>query len=178
MISLQTSGGSSEEEDMLLAIQLGGLNFVPYIVKTARELDLFEIMAKARPLGSYLSPVDLASMAAPKNPHAPMMIDRLLRFLVAYSVCTCKLVKDEEGRESRAYGLGKVGKKLIKDEDGFSIAPYVLAGCTKAKGGVWYNVQHGNIKHFWLQKKYRICFSPTKKKNVLPKFLKWMTKEG
>ncbi|KAG7657208.1 Winged helix DNA-binding domain superfamily [Arabidopsis suecica] len=137
MNSLQTSGGSSEEEDMLLAIQLGGLNFVPYIVKTARELDLFEIMAKARPLGSYLSPVDLASMAAPKNPHAPMMIDRLLRFLVAYSVCTCKLVKDEEGRESRAYGLGKVGKKLIKDEDGFSIAPYVLAGCTKAKGGVW-----------------------------------------
>ncbi|KAG7600275.1 Plant methyltransferase dimerization [Arabidopsis suecica] len=138
MNSLQNSGGSSsEEEDMLLAIQLGSLNVVPYVVKTARELDLFEIMAKARPLGSYLSPLDLASMAAPKNPDAPMMIDRLLRFLVAYSVCTCKLVKDEEGRESRGYGLGKVGKKLVKDEDGLSIAPFVLLRSTIAKGGVW-----------------------------------------
>lgn len=137
---LQNSGGASnEEEDMLLAIHLGGLNLVPYVVKTARELDLFEIMAKAKPLGTHLSPLDLASTVAPKNPDAPMMIDRLLRFLVAYSVCTCKLVKDEEGRESRAYGLGRVGKKLIKDEDGFSIVSYVLVSSTKAKGGVWYD---------------------------------------
>ncbi|KAF3600943.1 hypothetical protein F2Q69_00034527 [Brassica cretica] len=138
MNSLQKSGGSSnEEEDMLLAMQLCGIEFIAYGVKTARELDLLEIMAKARPLGTHLSTLYLASKAAPNNPDAPMMIDRLLRLLVAYSVCTCKLVKDEKGRESRTYGLGNVGKKFIKDEHGISIAPYVLFHCSHTKGVTW-----------------------------------------
>ncbi|VVA90219.1 unnamed protein product [Arabis nemorensis] len=141
MASLPISGGSwDEEEDMLLAMQLAGLSIIPYAVNTARELALFEIMAKATPSWTHLSPLDLASKAAPKNPDAPMMIDRLLRLLVAYSVCTCRLVKDEEGRESRTYGLGKVGKKLIKNEDGISIAPYVLFQCSQTKGVVWYEI--------------------------------------
>lgn len=140
MDSLQISGGSSnEEEDMLLAMQISGLTFIPYAVKTARDLALFEIMAEATPSGTHLSPLDLASKAAPKNPDAPTMIDRLLRLLVAYSLCTCKLVKDEEGRESRTYGLGKVGKKFIKDEDGISIAPYVLFDCSQTRGVIWYD---------------------------------------
>ena len=53
MNSLQNSGGSSnEEEDMLLAMHLCGIDLIAYAVKTATELDLFEIMAKARPLGT------------------------------------------------------------------------------------------------------------------------------
>ncbi|CDY64795.1 caffeic acid 3-O-methyltransferase [Brassica rapa] len=138
MNSLQKSGGSSnEEEDMLLAMQLCGIELIAYCVKTARELDLLEIMARARPLGIHLSTLYLASKAAPNNPDAPVMIDRLLRLLVAYSVCTCKLVKDETGRESRTYGLGNVGKKFIKDEHGISIAPYVLFHCSHTKGVTW-----------------------------------------
>ncbi|KAJ4912343.1 Winged helix-turn-helix DNA-binding domain protein [Raphanus sativus] len=102
MNTLQNSGGSSnDEEDMLLAIHLCGVDLIAYAVKTATELDLFESMAKARPLGTHLSTLDLASKAAPNNPEASVMIDRLLRLLVAHSVCTCKLVKDEQGRESR-----------------------------------------------------------------------------
>ncbi|KAF8089898.1 hypothetical protein N665_0494s0003 [Sinapis alba] len=139
MNSLQKSGGYSneEEEEMLLAMQLCGIELIAYGVKTARELDLLEIMAKAIPLGTHLSTLDLASKAAPNNPDAPVMIDRLLRLLVAYSVCTCKLVRDEKGRESRTYGLGKVGRKFIKDEHGISIAPYVLFNCSRAKGVPW-----------------------------------------
>ncbi|CAA7057577.1 unnamed protein product [Microthlaspi erraticum] len=138
MNPLQNSTGSlKEEEDMLLAMTLGGMGFIPYAVKTARDLGFFEIMAKAIPSGTHLSPLDLASKAAPKNPDGPVMIDRLLRLLVAYSVFTCKLVKDEEGRDSRTYGLGKIGKKFVKDEDGISIAPYVLLSCTQSKGTVW-----------------------------------------
>lgn len=140
MNSLQNSGGpSNEEEDMLLAMHLCGIDLIAYAVKTATELDLFEIMAKARPLGTHLSTLDLASKTAPNNPDASVMIDRLLRLLVAYSVCTCKLVKDEKGRESRTYGLGNVGKKFIKDEHGISIAPYVLFHCSHTKGVTWYN---------------------------------------
>ncbi|CAN7110341.1 unnamed protein product [Brassica rapa subsp. narinosa] len=142
MNSLQNSGGSSnEEEDMLLAMHLCGIDLIAYAVKTATELDLLEIMAKARPLGTirpclgtHLSTLDLASKTAPNNPDASVMIDRLLRLLVAYSVCTCKLVKDEKGRESRTYGLGKVGKKFIKDENGVSIASYMLFHCSHTKG--------------------------------------------
>ncbi|CAA7057576.1 unnamed protein product [Microthlaspi erraticum] len=65
------------------------------------------------------------------------MIDRLLRLLIAYSVCTCKLVQDEEGRDTRTYGLGKVGKKFVKDEDGISIAPYVILSCIQTNGTIW-----------------------------------------
>ncbi|KAF3534171.1 hypothetical protein DY000_02039069 [Brassica cretica] len=138
MNSLQNSGGpSNEEEDMLLAMHLCGIDLIAYAVKTATELDLFEIMAKARPLGTHLSTLDLASKTAPNNPDASVMIDRLLRLLVAYSVCTCKFVKDEKGRESRTYGLGKVGKKFIKNENGISIASYVLFHCSHTKGVTW-----------------------------------------
>ncbi|VVA90594.1 unnamed protein product [Arabis nemorensis] len=115
-----------EEEDMLLITQLNGICIVPYAIKTAIELDLLEIMAKGEPLGTYLSLLELASKAAPENPDAPMMIDRLLRLLVAYSVCTCKLVKDENRKEFRVYGVEKARKKLIKDEDGFSMASSVV----------------------------------------------------
>ncbi|KAG2239147.1 hypothetical protein Bca52824_090007 [Brassica carinata] len=138
MNTLQNSGGSSnEEEDMLLAMHLCGIDLIAYAVKTATELDLFESMAKARPLGTHLSTLDLAAKAAPNNPDASVMIDRLLRLLVSYSVCTCKLVKDEQGKESRTYGLGKVGKKFIKDEHGISIASYVLFHCSHTKGVTW-----------------------------------------
>ncbi|KAJ4912344.1 O-methyltransferase family protein [Raphanus sativus] len=139
MNSLQKSGGSSneEEEGMLLAMQLCGIELIAYAVKTARELDLLETMAKARPLGIHLSTLYLASKAAPNNPDAPVMIDRLLRLLVAYSVCTCKLVKDEKGKVSRTYGLGNVGNKFIKNEHGISIAPYVLFHCSHTKGVTW-----------------------------------------
>ncbi|KAF8098614.1 hypothetical protein N665_0262s0002 [Sinapis alba] len=115
-----------DEEGMLLAMQLSVVRYIPYAIKTAIELGLLEIIAKAGALGTYLSPLDLASKAAARNPDAPMMIDRLLRLLSAYSVCTCKLVKDEEGREFRVYGIGLAGRKLIKDKDGFSLASTVL----------------------------------------------------
>ncbi|KAF3602808.1 hypothetical protein F2Q69_00034528 [Brassica cretica] len=121
-------------------MHLCGIDLIAYAVKTATELDLFEIMAKARPLGTHLSTLDLASKTAPNNPDASVMIDRLLRLLVAYSVCTCKFVKDEKGRESRTYGLGKVGKKFIKDENGVSIASYVLFHCSHTKGVTWYDL--------------------------------------
>ncbi|KAG5414423.1 hypothetical protein IGI04_001990, partial [Brassica rapa subsp. trilocularis] len=131
------SGSSNEEEDMLLAMHLGGIDLIAYAVKTATELDLFEIMAKARPLGTHLSTLDLASKTAPNNPDASVMIDRLLRLLVAYSVCTCKLVKDEKGRESRTYGLGKVGKKFTKDENGVSIASYLTESILEGGASAW-----------------------------------------
>ncbi|KAF8049211.1 hypothetical protein N665_2276s0004 [Sinapis alba] len=115
-----------DEEGMLLAMQLSVVRYIPYAIKTAIKLGLLEIIAKAGALGTYLSPLDLASKAAARNPDAPMMIDRLLRLLSAYSVCTCKLVKDEEGREFRVYGIGLAGRKLIKDKDGFSLASTVL----------------------------------------------------
>lgn len=140
MNSTQNFRGSldEEEEGMLLAMQLSGLRLIPYAIKAAIELDLLEIMAKAGPLGSHMSPLDLASKAATKNQEAPMMIDRLLRLLAAYSVCTCKLVKDEQGKEFRVYGVGKAGRKLIKDEDGFSMASTVLFHNRQVEDDCWY----------------------------------------
>ncbi|CAN8294682.1 unnamed protein product [Cochlearia groenlandica] len=127
MNSTQNFLDEEDEQDMLLTMQLSGLRIVPYAIKTAIELDLFEIIAKAGPLGqTHLSPLDLASKSGAKNPDAPTMIDRLLRLLCGYSVCTCKVVKDDGNeKEYRVYGIGKAGKKLIKNEDGLSYAPCV-----------------------------------------------------
>ncbi|TQE06744.1 hypothetical protein C1H46_007613 [Malus baccata] len=51
---------ASDEETNLFAMQLANAPALPILLKTALELDLLEIMTKARP-GAFFSPADLAS---------------------------------------------------------------------------------------------------------------------
>ncbi|XVF42583.1 hypothetical protein PTKIN_Ptkin01aG0375600 [Pterospermum kingtungense] len=113
---------SKEDEDCLQAIQLATSTVLPFALKVAVDLDLFEIMAKAGP-GSMLSPAEIVSHLPANNPEAPSIIDRILRFLAARSILTCKLVTDKDGETKRVYGIASVGKYFVRDEAGISVVP-------------------------------------------------------
>ncbi|XWS57880.1 hypothetical protein CRYUN_Cryun09bG0211200 [Craigia yunnanensis] len=113
---------SKEEEDCLKAIQFATSTVLPFALKTAVDLDLFEIIAKAGP-GCMLSPAEIVSNLPAKNPDAPTIIDRILRVLTAHSILACKLVTDKDGNTKRLYGIASIGKYFLQNEDGISLVP-------------------------------------------------------
>ncbi|XVF42582.1 hypothetical protein PTKIN_Ptkin01aG0375500 [Pterospermum kingtungense] len=113
---------SKEDEDCLQAIQLATSTVLPFALKVAVDLDLFEIIAKAGP-DSMLAPAEIVSHLPANNPGAPSIIDRILRFLAAHSILTCKLVTDKDGETKRVYGIASIGKYFVRNEDGISVVP-------------------------------------------------------
>ncbi|KAJ0101950.1 hypothetical protein Patl1_05556 [Pistacia atlantica] len=128
---------SDEEEANLFAMQLTSASVLPMVLKAAIELDLLEIIAKAGP-GAFVSPRDIASQLPTKNPDAPTMLDRILRLLTSYSVLTCSLRNLPDGKVERLYGLGKVCKFLIRNEDGVSLGDLSLMNQDKILMESWY----------------------------------------
>ncbi|XWS64876.1 hypothetical protein CRYUN_Cryun05aG0041800 [Craigia yunnanensis] len=115
---------SKEEEDYLQAIQFATSTVFPFALKTAIDLDLFEIIAKAGP-GCMLSPAEIVSNLPAKNPDAPTIIDRILRVLTAHSILACNLVTDQDGHTKRLYGIASIGKYFLQNEDGNSVVPFL-----------------------------------------------------
>ncbi|XP_050237155.1 caffeic acid 3-O-methyltransferase-like [Mercurialis annua] len=130
----------SDEEANLFAMQLASASVLPMVLKSAIELDLLEIMAKAGP-SALLSPPELASQLPTTNPEAPVMLDRILRLLACYNVLTCSLRTLGDGEVERVYGLGPVCKFLIKNEDGVSIAALCLMNQDKVFMESWYHLK-------------------------------------
>ncbi|KAG5233623.1 caffeic acid O-methyltransferase [Salix suchowensis] len=127
----------SDEEAHLFAMQLASASVLPMILKTAIELDLLEIMAKAGP-GAFLSSSEIASHLPTKNPDAPVMLDRILRLLASYSILTCSLKDLPDGKVERLYGVAPVCKFLTKNEDGVSVSPLCLMNQDKVLMESWY----------------------------------------
>lgn len=75
---------SREEEGLLRVNQINIGVILPMVIKTALELDLFEIMAKTP--GGQFSAFDLASSLPKQSPETPVLIERLLRFLASQSI--------------------------------------------------------------------------------------------
>ncbi|KAB2596900.1 caffeic acid 3-O-methyltransferase-like [Pyrus ussuriensis x Pyrus communis] len=130
----------SEQETNLFAMQLANAPVLPMVLKTALELDLLEIMAKAGP-GAFVSPADLASQLPTKNPDAPVMLDRMLRLLASYSVLTYSLRTLPDGNVERLYGLGPVCKLLTKNGDGVSFAPLCVMSQDRVFMESWYHLK-------------------------------------
>ena len=126
----------SDEEANLFAMQLTSASVLPMILKSALELDLLEIIAKAGP-GAFVSPSDIASQLPTKNPQAPVMLDRMLRLLASYSILTYSLRTLPDGKVERLYGLGPVCKFFIKNKDGVSLAPLCLLNQDKVLIESW-----------------------------------------
>ncbi|KAH7543712.1 hypothetical protein JRO89_XS15G0004000 [Xanthoceras sorbifolium] len=97
----------SDEEANLFAMQLTSASVLPMVLKSAIELDLLEIIAKAGP-AAHLSPTEVASQLPTTNPDAPIMLDRILRLLASYSILTCSLRTLPDGKVERIYGLAPV----------------------------------------------------------------------
>ncbi|KAH7690784.1 O-methyltransferase COMT-type protein [Dioscorea alata] len=132
-------------EDILAfsdAMDLGCGIALPMTLKAMIELDVLEVMAAAGP-SALLSPEEIASKIQTNNPDAHEVLDRMLRFLAAHKVVTCEVVVGEEDGESkRRYGLGPVCKFYTKDEDGVSLAPFLLVHLSKAWADTWANIKH------------------------------------
>lgn len=117
-------------------MQLASASVLPMVLKSALELDLLEIMAKAGP-GAFISPSELAAQLPTKNPEAPVMLDRMLRLLATYSVLNCTLRTLPDGRVERLYSLAPVCKFLTKNGDGVSVAPLLLMNQDKVLMESW-----------------------------------------
>ncbi|KAH0686627.1 hypothetical protein KY290_018246 [Solanum tuberosum] len=130
----------TEDEAFLFAMQLASASVLPMVLKSAVELDLLEIMAKAGP-GASISPSELADQLPSKNPDAPVMLDRMLRLLATYSVLNCTLRTLPDGRVERLYSLAPVCKFLTKNADGVSVAPLLLMNQDKVLMESWYHLK-------------------------------------
>lgn len=107
-------------------MNLFGLGLLlPMALRAAVQLDIFRFIAEGGP-DAKLSPQEVASRLATSYPGAPMMLDRILRFLATHDVVTCSLVLDPQGgHPSRLYGLGPAAKYFIQNEDGVSLQPFL-----------------------------------------------------
>ncbi|KAL9666481.1 hypothetical protein QQ045_000814 [Rhodiola kirilowii] len=130
---------AEEEEANKFAMQLTSFSVLPMILKSAIELDLLEIIAKAGP-GAYLSAKEIASQLPATNPDAGMMLDRMLRFLACYSVVKCSVRNGGEGKVERVYGLAPVCKFLVKNEDGVAISALALMNQDTVLMESWYHL--------------------------------------
>ncbi|KAF9610610.1 hypothetical protein IFM89_023498 [Coptis chinensis] len=129
-----------EEEACLHAMQLASASVLPMVLRAAVELDVLEIIAKAGQ-GAYITPSEIASQLSTTNPHASVMLDRMLRLLASYKVLSCNLRTLEDGGVERLYGLAPVSKFLTKNEDGVSMAPLVLMNQDKVLMESWYHLK-------------------------------------
>ncbi|CAH2070010.1 unnamed protein product [Thlaspi arvense] len=127
----------TDDETALFAIQLASASVLPMALKSAIELDLLEIMARN---SSPMSPSEIASHLPTKNSEAPVLLDRILRLLAAYSILTCSVLTLPGGVE-RIYGLGPVCKYLTKNEDGVSLAALCLLNHDKVFMESWYHLK-------------------------------------
>nr|QTZ19677.1 caffeic acid 3-O-methyltransferase [Bixa orellana] len=130
----------SDEEANLFAMQLASASVLPMVLKSAIELDLLEIMAKAGP-STFLSPTEIASHLPSHNSDAPIMLDRILRLLACYSVLNCKTRTLPDGKVERLYALAPVCKFLTKNQDGVSIAALNLMNQDKVLMESWYHLK-------------------------------------
>ncbi|KAK3230252.1 hypothetical protein Dsin_002133 [Dipteronia sinensis] len=130
----------SDEDANLFAMQLTSASVMPMVLKSALELDLLEIIAKAGP-GAHLSPTQVASQLPTTNPDAPVMLDRILRLLASYSILTCSLKTLPDGKVERLYGLAPVCKFLVKNKDGVSISALALMNQDKVLMESWYHLK-------------------------------------
>ncbi|XP_038996784.1 caffeic acid 3-O-methyltransferase-like [Hibiscus syriacus] len=111
---------TKEEEDCLRAIQIAKSTVLPFALKNAVDLDLLEIIAKSGP-GSKVSAAEIVSKLPAKNPNAPNIFDRILRYLTASSILDCDLVTDQYGNTTRRYGISSIGRYFLQNEDGISL---------------------------------------------------------
>ena len=130
---------ASDDEEMaayLCASHLAAGFAMPMTLKAVIELGVLDIIANAGP-GRQLSPAEIVSQIETENPMAPVVLDRLVRYLASSSVLTCSVTEGDSGRGERRYGLGPVCKFFISRTDAASLAPFILMNLAKVHQACW-----------------------------------------
>lgn len=125
------------DHDHEYAMQLASASVLPMVLKAAMELGVFEIIQKAGP-GAQLSALEIASQLPTQNPQAPLLVDRMLCLLSAYSLLACSV----PARQSRLrlYALAPVSRYLLPNKDGLSLAPLLSLIQDKVFFDSWYGI--------------------------------------
>ncbi|KAL2335359.1 hypothetical protein Fmac_016572 [Flemingia macrophylla] len=131
----------SDEEAFLFAMELAGACAVPMVLKSALELGILETIAKSGP-GAYLSASQIVyEIPTIKNPEAPAMLERMFSLLACYNILTCSLQPQlHGGKAERHYGLHPKAKYLVNNEDGVSLASFVLMEHDKVLTDSWHKL--------------------------------------
>ncbi|XP_061357490.1 isoliquiritigenin 2'-O-methyltransferase-like [Gastrolobium bilobum] len=94
------------------------------VLNAALELNLFEIIAKATPLG--VSASDIASQLPIQHPELPRRLDRMLCLLASHSLLTCSTRTNDNGATERIYQLSLAGKYFVNDENKGTVALFPI----------------------------------------------------
>ncbi|TVU06962.1 hypothetical protein EJB05_46999, partial [Eragrostis curvula] len=126
----------ADEETCMHALQLVSSAVLPMTLRTSIELGLLETLAGAGE--KALTPKEVAAkLPSNNNPAAPSMVDRLLRLLASYNVLSCVVEEGADGSLSRRYSAAPVCKWLTRNEDGVSLAPFLLLANDKLFMHAW-----------------------------------------
>ncbi|TVU25518.1 hypothetical protein EJB05_28017, partial [Eragrostis curvula] len=126
---------AADEETCMHALQLVFSAMLPMTLRSAIELGLLETLVGAG--GKALTPKEVAAKLPSNNPAAPSMVDRMLRLLASYNIVVSSVV-DQEGEDlPRRYSAAPVCKWLTPNEDGVSLAPFLLAANDKLFMHAW-----------------------------------------
>ncbi|KAL9283357.1 putative O-methyltransferase COMT-type, S-adenosyl-L-methionine-dependent methyltransferase [Arabidopsis thaliana] len=114
-----------EEEARLLARRLANAAALPMVLKAALELGVIDTITTVGGGDLWLSPSEIALRlpTKPCNLEAPVLLDRMLRFLVSHSVLKCRTVIEENGQTGkveRVYAAEPVCKYLLNKSDDVS----------------------------------------------------------
>ncbi|CAH8356236.1 unnamed protein product [Eruca vesicaria subsp. sativa] len=116
----------TKEEENMVSLQAESIvNTVafPMVLKAALELGVIDTITAAGN-DAWLSPSEITASlrTKPKNPEAPVLLDRMLRLLVSHSMLKCRIVECREngrtGNMERVYAAEPVCKYFVKDSDG------------------------------------------------------------
>ncbi|KAI3678717.1 hypothetical protein L6452_38020 [Arctium lappa] len=140
---------SIEEEELLRVTQMVGAAVLPMVIKTAIELDLFEIMAKVTrgggggggDGGGRFTSSDIVSHLPTRNPETPIIIERILRYFVTKSILTCEVLTHENGEIQKLYGMAPICKYFVSNEEGVSFANFFLFQNDKVVMDSWYHLK-------------------------------------
>ncbi|BAT98184.1 hypothetical protein VIGAN_09182000 [Vigna angularis var. angularis] len=117
--AMQLKHVEEEQDGLLFALNMVSSMAFPLSVKTANELGIFDIMAKAGE-GAKLSAEEITEKVGIKNPQAPTMVDRILRLLASHSMLSSCFGEEGQNSGKRLYSLTYASKYFVSDADGVS----------------------------------------------------------
>ncbi|KAK7349007.1 hypothetical protein VNO80_23829 [Phaseolus coccineus] len=114
-------------DSYLSALLLCFSNVLPAVLNAAIDINLFDVIAKAKSSSddSSFSASQIASLLPNQHPQLAARLERILPLLASYSLLHCSIRTNEDGKKERVYALSPVGKYFSYDDDeGNSLAPF------------------------------------------------------
>ncbi|GAU44487.1 hypothetical protein TSUD_12980 [Trifolium subterraneum] len=120
----------------------------PAILNAAVDLNLFDIISKLQNSSSgknsSFSASEIASELPNQHPELAERLERMLNVLASYSLLTCSIRTNENGKRERVFALSSIGQYFAYDKDGGSFGPLSTL-VHRGYNSVWYDVKDAII---------------------------------